>query len=581
MPKRLRSFVGGTSWFRKAVAWVAVGFLMAPGLALSYGLEGHETVALIAQSRLSGKVIDKIKAIKNAKFDVKDVLSDEKPPFDFIDKNLVKFINDSSVNLANVALWPDGFKFKPGMEASKEWHFIDLPITKDITEKDFPEYCKDRNCVVDQIYDQLAILKDDSSDPAKRFEALCYVVHFCGDIHQPLHCADDNDRGGNNKKVLYMNIKKPVNLHSVWDTKIIQTYMRENGEKTNQDFANDIIKNDIPKDTSDWTNSRPEDWAMESYDLAKNKIYPAYYDAGPGTPKLGQDYVDEMSPVIKDQLAKGGVRLAYLLEQALGNPPMKSAPSMGNLPADNMPDSGDLDNPSLAASSPVDTGINGQWGLPSDENLIDKGTYVISYNNDYKIPNWVCYHLSKSDLDHTLKRNGQWKVEKDVAPEYQATSADYSKSGYDKGHLCPSADMVRSLKAMQATFVYSNCAPQVGAGFNRAIWMYLETQVRKWAQDKGEVWIYTGVFFDKDGEPKTIGPHHVGIPPHWYKIVFSPPNSLVAFQFDNKAYKGRDFKAEEIPVKTIEQETGLSFLDKLDKKTRDKIEAQKESGDWN
>lgn len=574
--------------FRGLGKFLLAALFLAPSLAFSWGREGHETVALIAQSRLSPKVIEKIKAIKNAKFDINDVLSGEKPPFDFIDKNLRKFISDGSVNLANVALWPDGFKFKPGMEASKEWHFIDLSINKNVTEKDFPSYCPERNCIVDQIYDQLAVLKDDNSDPAKRFEALCYVVHFCGDIHQPLHCADDNDRGGNNKKVLFLNSTKPVNLHSVWDGKIIQAYKKENGETSNRDLANDIIKNVIPKNTDAWTASKPEDWALESYDIAKNWIYPAYYAAKTKTPTIDQDYVDEMSPVVNEQLAKGGVRLAALLEQALGSPTTKPAQLKQNPTFELAPDTGDTDNADETTSlgsaasktSSVDTGINGKWGLPSEDNLIDKGTYVISYNNDYKIPNWVCYHLSKSDLNNTLKRSGQWKVEKDVAPEYQATGKDYSKSGYDKGHLCPSADMARSLKTMQATFVYSNCAPQVGAGFNRGIWKNLEDQVRTWTKDKGEVWIYTGVFFDKGVDPKTIG-NHVGVPPHWYKIVFAPPSSLIAFQFDNKVYKGQDFKAEEIPVKTIEQETGLSFLENLDKKTRDQIEAQKESGDWN
>jgi len=233
---------------------------------------------------------------------------------------------------------------------------------------------------------------------------------------------------------------------------------------------------------------------------------------------------------------------------------------------------------------------NDKYGLPSNETLIDKGTYIVSYNDDYKIPNWVAYHLSRSDVQSTLSRSGHWTTETKVPVEFRATSKDYSNSGYDKGHLCPSADMARSLKTMQTTFCYSNCAPQVGVGFNRGIWKDLEDQVRKWVAIKGDLWIYIGVYFNSDDpegkpefDPKVnyIG-DHVGIPPHWYKIIYSPSDgSLIAFEFDNKAYPGHDFRSHQVTVRQIEDETGLDFLNKLPKATQDKIETKKETGTWN
>lgn len=230
----------------------------------------------------------------------------------------------------------------------------------------------------------------------------------------------------------------------------------------------------------------------------------------------------------------------------------------------------------LASADPINT----KYGMPRAEHVIDKGYYVISYNYDYKIPNFVAYHLSKYDLVRKLKRSGRWKEETAVPVEYRATSADYRRSGYDKGHLCPSADMSRSLKSMQATFCYSNCAPQVGRGFNRDIWEKLEEKVRTWAKEKGEVWIYTGVFFDHSGSHEYIG-NHVGVPEHWYKIVFCPPDQVIAFELDNKAYPDRNFMQYMTPVKQIEKETGLDFLNKVDKKIQDRIEALKENGEWN
>jgi len=237
--------------------------------------------------------------------------------------------------------------------------------------------------------------------------------------------------------------------------------------------------------------------------------------------------------------------------------------------------------------------IHEKYGLPSDENLIKKGTYILSYDLDYKIPNWVAYHLSKADLENTLTRSGTWKVETKVDSEYRAKASDYSKSGYDKGHLCPSADMARSAKTMQSTFCYSNCAPQVGKGFNRDMWEMLEEQVRAWAKAKKDVWIFAGVYFDPDnpnGEGdstvKTIG-NGVGVPPHWYKIIYAPngpsPNDdeVIAFEFENIAYPDTKFREHEVTVRQIEDETGLDFLNKLPKAVQDKLETKKEVETWN
>jgi endonuclease G, mitochondrial len=146
---------------------------------------------------------------------------------------------------------------------------------------------------------------------------------------------------------------------------------------------------------------------------------------------------------------------------------------------------------------------------------------------------------------------------------------------------------------MQSTFVYSNCAPQVGKGFNQAMWKYLEDQVREWAKEKGDVWIFTGVYFEPDdsngvgdSNVTTIG-NGVGVPPHWYKVVYAPngpspaDDELIAFKFENKAYTGKDFKAHEVTVRQIEDETGLDFLNKLSKAVQDKLETKKEVGSWN
>ena len=111
-------------------------------------------------------------------------------------------ILDQGDDLASISNWADQVR-QFGRPETAPWHFIDLPIRKDITVKDEQTYCPDNNCVVNELQINQGILGDESQPKSKRLEALKFVVHFMGDLHQPLHCADDGDRGGNDKEVRY------------------------------------------------------------------------------------------------------------------------------------------------------------------------------------------------------------------------------------------------------------------------------------------------------------------------------------------------------------------------------------------
>ena len=133
--------------------------------------------------------------------------------------------------------------------------------------------------------------------------------------------------------------------------------------------------------------------------------------------------------------------------------------------------------------------------LPFPANDIVRHTYyTLSYNETNEQANWVCYSLTDSMvLKSGEERTNNFKMDKLVATG-SAKSADYTKSGYDRGHLCPAADMGFSPVAMTESFLMSNISPQT-PDFNRGIWKELETTVRKWAIKEHKLYVVTGPVF--------------------------------------------------------------------------------------
>jgi hypothetical protein len=167
--------------------------------------------------------------------------------------------------------------------------------------------------VIGQIERFRHVLENPNGDVRKRQKALKYLIHFVGDLHQPLHAGDNHDHGGNDVRVEFlgqtMNPYKhqPWNLHSVWDSGILE--------------AHDPDPRHYAERLNTWLNSQPEgafqdgsvvDWAMESRRIAKDHVYVL-----PENRKLGEDYYQANVPVVDQQLVKAGVRLAKLLNEVL------------------------------------------------------------------------------------------------------------------------------------------------------------------------------------------------------------------------------------------------------------------------
>ena len=281
---------------------------LCPRAALGWSANGHRTVALIAESRLSDST-----------------------------KQAVAAILGPGATLEAIAPCADDIRGKTGFNCaglvlnaepqSEPWHFIDAPITDSPSDGAALEaYCPNQACVVDQIRASVRTLQGwaPSLTADSKQIALMFLVHFVGDVHQPLHCSNEivggvNDRGGNLKSVAFQGV--PLNLHALWDHQI-QSSDANDPAATSARLIADLSG----KDVSAWLSGDfVSDAALESFALAKGTVYPAYYAQDPKN--LGAAYQQRMQPIVDARLERAGVRLAALLNQALGAAPSPEPPA--------------------------------------------------------------------------------------------------------------------------------------------------------------------------------------------------------------------------------------------------------------
>ena len=211
--------------------------------------------------------------------------------------------------------------------------------------------------------------------------------------------------------------------------------------------------------------------------------------------------------------------------------------------------------------------------IPTSNELIKHKYYMLGYNENTKQPNWVSYTLTKQML-----QNKKYKRTDDFRPDPlvktgSAELSDYQKSGYDRGHLCPAADMAFNKKAMSETFYLSNMSPQK-PDFNRGIWKTLEEKVRTWAVKFDKIYVVTGPIFYKNKKHKKIGSDNVEIPDAFYKVilVYNGSNSqAIGFVLQNKGSNKRLIYFS-MPVDNVERITGINFFGFLPDNIEEKVE---------
>jgi len=242
----------------------------------AYGTTGHRVVAEIAQRHLT----------RHARKELKKLIGDQQ--------------------LAYWANWPDFIKSDTTgtWKKASMWHYIDLP--GHLSKEQFVSKLKALHG--ENLYTQIAAmeaqLKDKSQPKEQREIALRFLIHFLGDLHQPLHVGRDEDQGGNKIKVTWFG--RSTNLHAVWDEALVDFQQYSYTE-----YAT-VLNVASKTQENAWVNSPMADWFYESHELA-DKVY----DNTPDGSKLSFAYNYRFVNELNEELTKGGLRLAKILNEIL------------------------------------------------------------------------------------------------------------------------------------------------------------------------------------------------------------------------------------------------------------------------
>lgn len=210
---------------------------------------------------------------------------------------------------------------------------------------------------------------------------------------------------------------------------------------------------------------------------------------------------------------------------------------------------------------------------------LKRAGYIAAYNPATKIPVWVAWNLTNANCDGPYKREGQkFTADMDV-PAPRAEHLDYVNSGYDRGHMCPSADCRWSEEAQQQSFLLTNICPQLH-NLNAGDWKELEERCRTWAEEYGSIYIVSGpILLNK--RHKTIGKNKITVPEAFFKVVLRTGKKPAAIGFIYRNEKAnKKMSAYVNSVDEVERITGLDFFSSLPDNIENKVEAKADLSDW-
>lgn len=277
---------------RFLLAAALLGLPLAP--ARAWGPLGHRLAARIAQERLSPGARKAVEGL----FGPGDALVRIATCADDVLRST------TPVDCAGVALEPDRAR------ATEPWHFINIPVAVEADTASIGAYCPAGSCVVAQVRERLDAL---AGPPEDRRLAVIYLVHLVADLHQPLHCADDDDLGGNRKPVSFHGKKK--RLHEIFDDVLVVEDKDLQRTMSLAPFLPRLRRLARRKAAAERPGDLVARAALESHAAARGRIYPEYH-AAPHAPR-GEAYGRKMQELALDRVAAAGVRLGMLLDQAL------------------------------------------------------------------------------------------------------------------------------------------------------------------------------------------------------------------------------------------------------------------------
>jgi hypothetical protein len=270
--------------------------LLLPSPALAWWEYGHYTIARIAEDSVRPSTRAKIRRL--------------------IARSAVLETPECPVrNIEDAAYWPDCIRaFKERFSYSFSWHYQNVDICKPF---DQASACKDGNCVSAQIERNAKLLADRKLPVRERLQALAFLAHFVGDLHMPLHAGDRGDKGGNEFGASYGLIAGRANLHSIWDG-----YLAERGISTPAAGASGILAALGMDELERMRGGTVTDWAREGWEASRTYAYGTVLPDPCGPKPAERAVIDEATtqrliPVIRTQIARGGLRLGRLLDEAL------------------------------------------------------------------------------------------------------------------------------------------------------------------------------------------------------------------------------------------------------------------------
>ncbi len=294
----------------KIAALAGILALLQPTLASAWGDEGHRVIALIAEHYLTPRARARVEALLAAD-------TSKLTP---------------TTGIADEATWADKFRdsdrdtSRIHSRQTSQWHFVDIELAgpdEDAACFNHPPLPPDGiaslgppdDCIVDKIDQFRRELRNAATGPDERLLALQFLLHFVGDVHQPLHAADNHDRGGNDVQV--QAASSPAgNLHHYWDTVFVERLGLDSDV-----LARRLAAGISARQRRAWSVGSPRNWALQSFEIGKSQVYGKLPPAsGTGERLLDEAYMANADVVVERQLQKAGVRLAWALNEAFRPP---------------------------------------------------------------------------------------------------------------------------------------------------------------------------------------------------------------------------------------------------------------------
>lgn len=273
--------------------------LVVASPAQAYWEFGHRTIAQIADANVTPRTRSEVRRL-------------------LAQSALLDTPTCPAATIEDASVWADCVKplkradGKRRFDYAYGWHFQDVNICRAF---DLVPACKDGNCVSAQIDRDVAVLQNRRAPTAARVQALVFLIHFVGDLHQPLHAGEKDDKGGNDIAARYGDYApKRFNLHSVWDGTLAEraitsgpSLVRRYPAATRRRVAAGSVA----------------EWSRESWQVARDVVYPSALRGDPCAPSpksvtLDEATIERLVPVARLEVERGGLRLAKLLDLALG-----------------------------------------------------------------------------------------------------------------------------------------------------------------------------------------------------------------------------------------------------------------------